>query len=178
MELTSYRHPTSLQRKLTFPEETYNSLHASVHVMPLRIDVKSVISTTTTTDYSLFFKFTSHKFSRGHPLKFSIPLTKSNAGKLFFNSRVINAWNSLSADTVIANSRSTFKRKINAAKKILSSKLLYLRIHLTIIAYKWRSLNLCMQYYLIWKIICPNITVCIIHLLFILLLILLFFEHF
>ena len=32
-----------------FPEETKDSLHATVHVMPLRIDVNSVNSTTTTT---------------------------------------------------------------------------------------------------------------------------------
>ena len=49
VELTSYRHPTSTQRKSTLPEETQNSLYATVHVMPLRIDVNSVISTTTTT---------------------------------------------------------------------------------------------------------------------------------
>ena len=46
VELTSYRHPTSTQRNSTLPEETQNSLHATVHVMPLRIDVNSVISTT------------------------------------------------------------------------------------------------------------------------------------
>ena len=66
-------------------------------------------------DHSLLFNFSSYKFSRGHPLKLSIPLTKSNAGKFFINSRVIPAWNSLSADTVLAHSISTFKRKINAA---------------------------------------------------------------
>ena len=48
VELTSYRCLTSIQRKLTLPEETQNSLHATVHVMPLRIDVNSVISTATT----------------------------------------------------------------------------------------------------------------------------------
>ena len=48
VELTSYRHPTSTQRTSTLPEEAQNSLHATVHVMPLRIDVNSVISTTTT----------------------------------------------------------------------------------------------------------------------------------
>ena len=47
VELTSCRHPTSTQRTSTLPEETQNSLHATVHVMPLRIDVNSVISTTT-----------------------------------------------------------------------------------------------------------------------------------
>ena len=49
VELTSCRHPTSPQRASTFPEETQNSLYARVHVMPLRIDVNSVNSTTTTT---------------------------------------------------------------------------------------------------------------------------------
>ena len=50
VELTSCRHPTSPQRASTFPEETQNSLYATVHVTPLRIDVNSVISTTTTWD--------------------------------------------------------------------------------------------------------------------------------
>ena len=39
----------SPQRPSTSPEETKDSLHATVHVMPLRIDVNSVNSTTTTT---------------------------------------------------------------------------------------------------------------------------------
>ena len=45
VELASCRHPTSLQRASTFPEETQNSLYATVHVMPLRIHVNSVNST-------------------------------------------------------------------------------------------------------------------------------------
>ena len=47
--IPSCRHPTSPQRASTFPEETQNSLYATVHVMPLRIYVNSVNSTTTTT---------------------------------------------------------------------------------------------------------------------------------
>ena len=47
VELASCRHPTSPQRASTFPEETQNSLYATVHVMPLRIYVNSVNSTTT-----------------------------------------------------------------------------------------------------------------------------------
>ena len=55
-ELASCRHPTSPQRASTFPEETQNSLYATVHVMPLRIYVNSVNSTTTTTatEYILY----------------------------------------------------------------------------------------------------------------------------
>ena len=49
VEIASCRHPTSPQRASTFPEETQNSLYATVHVMPLRIYVNSVNSTTTTT---------------------------------------------------------------------------------------------------------------------------------
>ena len=48
VEPASSRHPTSPQRASTFPEETQNSLYATVHVMPLRIYVNSVNSTTTT----------------------------------------------------------------------------------------------------------------------------------
>ena len=37
-------------------------------------------------DQSLFFNFPNYKFSRGHLLKLSMPLTKSNTGKFVFNS--------------------------------------------------------------------------------------------
>ena len=55
VELTSCRHPTSPQRASTFTEEIKNSLYATVHVTPLRIDVNSVNSTATTTTYLLIF---------------------------------------------------------------------------------------------------------------------------
>ena len=48
VELTPCRHLTSPQWPSTFPEETQNSLYAIVHVLPLKIDVNSVNSTTTT----------------------------------------------------------------------------------------------------------------------------------
>ena len=51
VELTSCRHLNSPQRASTFSKKTQNSLYATVHVMPLRIYVNSVISTTTTTYY-------------------------------------------------------------------------------------------------------------------------------
>ena len=54
VELTSCRHPTSPQRASTFPKETQNSLYATVPVIPLRIDVNSLNSTTTTTISVLF----------------------------------------------------------------------------------------------------------------------------
>ena len=72
VELTSYRHPTSIQRKSTLPEETQNSLHATVHVMPLRIDVNSVISTTTTTTlhYITLHYITLHYITLHYIMKF------------------------------------------------------------------------------------------------------------
>ena len=58
MEFTSFRHPTSPQRPSAFTEETHKSLYATVHAMPLRIDVNSVNSTTTTINFLIQFKFT------------------------------------------------------------------------------------------------------------------------
>ena len=55
-------------------------------------------------DSSTFFTFSNNKFSRGHPLKLSIPLTKLNTRKYFFANRVIPIWNSLPAETVMAPS--------------------------------------------------------------------------
>ena len=51
VELTSCWHPTSPQQASTFLEEAQNSLYATVHVTPLRIDVNSVNSTAPTTTY-------------------------------------------------------------------------------------------------------------------------------
>ena len=53
-----------------------------------------------------FFSFPNYKFSRGHPLKISIPLTKLNSRKFFFASRVILAWNSLPETTVMLHPHS------------------------------------------------------------------------
>ena len=65
-ELTSCRHPTSPQRASTFPEETQNSLYATVHVTPLRIDVNSVNSTTTTTQSSFLRSRCTHHLNLPH----------------------------------------------------------------------------------------------------------------
>jgi len=64
-------------------------------------------------DSSTFFTFSNNKFSRGHPLKLSIPLTKHNTRKYSFANRVIPIWNSLPAETVMAPSTSSFKRLLH-----------------------------------------------------------------
>ena len=64
-------------------------------------------------DPSTFFSFPNYKFSRGHPLKISIPLAKLNARKFFFASRVIPAWNSLPETTVLAPSSFSFKHHLH-----------------------------------------------------------------
>ena len=69
-----------------------------------------------------FFQLPSFKFSRGHHLKLSIPLAKSNTRKFFFVSRVVPIWNSLPADIVITNSTRTFKQsiaKVNFSKYLI-----------------------------------------------------------
>ena len=44
-------------------------------------------------DSSTFFTFSNNKFSRGHPLKLSVPLTRHNTRKYFVANRVIPIWN-------------------------------------------------------------------------------------
>ena len=50
---------------------------------------------------------------RGHPLKLTVPLAKSNIQKHFFSHRVIPIWNSLPSQVVLAPSTVSFKKQIN-----------------------------------------------------------------
>ena len=50
---------------------------------------------------------------RGHPLKLTVPLAKSNIQKHFFSHRVIPIWNSLPSQVVLAPSTVSFKKLIN-----------------------------------------------------------------
>ena len=58
--------------------------------------------------------------TRGHQLKLFKPRTQSECRKRFFSLRVINVWNSLSHDTVIAGSLNKFKALL---KRDLGEKL-------------------------------------------------------
>ena len=61
--------------------------------------------------FSDFFSFTHNPSSRGHSLRISIPLAKTNIHKHFFSCLFsVNCWNSLPAFVVTATSSLSFKR--------------------------------------------------------------------
>ena len=74
-------------------------------------------------EFAHFFTFSHNPFSRGHSLRLSIPLVKTNSAKYVFSSRVVQPWNSLPADVVTFTDVKLFKRKL---AKLNLSKLLTL----------------------------------------------------
>ena len=60
-----------------------------------------------------FFTFSTNPVTRGHSLKLSVPLCKSNIRKNFFAVRVVPIWNSLPQQIVSANSPAAFKNQIS-----------------------------------------------------------------
>ena len=60
-----------------------------------------------------FFTFSTNPVTRGHSLKLTIPLCKSNIRKNFFAVRVIPIWNSLPQQIVSSKSTASFKKRIS-----------------------------------------------------------------
>ena len=60
-----------------------------------------------------FFTFSTNPVTRGHSLKLSVPLCKSNIRKNFIAVRVVPIWNSLPQQIVSANSPAAFKNQIS-----------------------------------------------------------------
>ena len=50
---------------------------------------------------------------RGHPFKLSVQLTRTNAHKFFFASRVVPIWNSLPTNLVTSPNINSFKGGLN-----------------------------------------------------------------
>ena len=63
--------------------------------------------------FANFFTFSHNPSSRGHSLRLSIPLVKTNSAKYFFSSRVVQPWNSLPADAVTATNVRLFRVKLS-----------------------------------------------------------------
>ena len=59
-----------------------------------------------------FFIINPNLNLRGHPLKLSVPLVKSNTQKFFFSSRIISLWNSLPTPVVFSKTTISFKHQI------------------------------------------------------------------
>ena len=61
-----------------------------------------------------FFKPTTNKTSRGHPLRLVTPLTRLNVRRHFLTDRIIKAWNSLPTHVVLTPSTNSFKQLIRS----------------------------------------------------------------
>ena len=73
------------------------------------------------------FTLNPNKNLRGHPLKITVPVIKTNVQKFFFSNRVIAVWNSLPTQIVLSKSTFSFK---NQLKKIdLSNHLIFRSIY-------------------------------------------------
>jgi hypothetical protein len=59
-----------------------------------------------------FFSPSLNTNLRGHPLKLTVPLAKTNTRKFFFANRIVPIWNSLPADLVLSPSVESFKFKL------------------------------------------------------------------
>ena len=59
-----------------------------------------------------FFTFSHNPSSRGHHLRLSLPLVKTNSHKFFLSSRVIKPWNSLSSHIVSSSNVHIFKFRL------------------------------------------------------------------
>ena len=60
------------------------------------------------------FSFSVARGTRGHPLKLFLPRSRLEVRHRFFSIRVINIWNSLSHDTVMAATINSFKSCLRA----------------------------------------------------------------
>ena len=66
-----------------------------------------------------FFTMSSNSKTRGHPLRLTVPIAKSNISRHFFSCRVVHPWNSLSSNLVVNPNPTNFKfrlRKVNLNK--------------------------------------------------------------
>ena len=58
------------------------------------------------------FTLNPNRNLRGHPLKITVPLAKTNTHKFFFSNRIISVWNSLPAPVVLSRSTLSFKHNL------------------------------------------------------------------
>ncbi|MDW0252237.1 MAG: reverse transcriptase family protein, partial [Nitrososphaeraceae archaeon] len=67
-------------------------------------------------DPKQFFSISNVNYTRGHPLKLTKPICRTNTQLSNFNSRCINSWNQLPADAVLTNSLRSFKTTLNTIR--------------------------------------------------------------
>ncbi|MFZ2537931.1 MAG: reverse transcriptase family protein, partial [Oscillospiraceae bacterium] len=103
--------------ELTYAERLTNLKLQSLEHRRLMIDlitVFKIVHGLVSLSFQDFFTFSPNVHSsRGHSLRFSVPLTRTNTRKFFFASRVINSWNSLPDKIVSSPNTQSFKNKLS-----------------------------------------------------------------
>ena len=66
-----------------------------------RVYCYTIVHGLTAINFSNFFSFTSYPSSRGHSLRITTTIPKSNLDKHFFAYRVVQPWNSLPQSIVV-----------------------------------------------------------------------------
>ena len=85
----------------------------SLDIRRLKIDLSltySILHGAVDIDSSIFFSVRGSQRTRGHPLKLVVQKTKLDCSKFFFANRVVNVWNGLPEDVVMASSIQNFKK--------------------------------------------------------------------
>ncbi|MFZ2538547.1 MAG: reverse transcriptase family protein, partial [Oscillospiraceae bacterium] len=90
--------PSLEHRRLLIDLQTcYNIIHKNYCIDPLK-----------------FFTFSSNPSARGHSLRLTYPIAKTNSKKFFFSTRVVPVWNSLPENIVLSRTITSFKRSLSS----------------------------------------------------------------
>ena len=102
--------------KLTYAEKLINLNLQSLEHRRLLSDLAmcyNIVHGCCALRFDEFFTFSINPVTRGHSLKLTVPLCKSNIRKNIFATRVVPIWNSLPQQIVSANSPAAFKNQIS-----------------------------------------------------------------
>jgi len=76
------------------------------------IEVYKMVHGLSSVPMSAFFQYVTNSCTRGHSWKLMKAHCRTDTRLYFFSSRVLNRWNSLSQETVVACSVNAFKRQL------------------------------------------------------------------
>lgn len=89
----------------------------SLELRRIKIDLNltySLLHGLTGLDYKIFFTIRGNDRTRGHPLKLVVKSVQRDCRKYFFSQRVVNIWNLLPTEVVLAPTITSFKRRLSA----------------------------------------------------------------
>jgi ribonuclease P/MRP protein subunit RPP40 len=103
-------------RDLTYQQRLHRLNLPSLEFRRLRgdmIETFKIIRGIYNIDKEDFFNINSHSTTRGHPFKIIKPTINSSIRKNYFTFRIINTWNSLPENIVLAPSLNAFKNRLD-----------------------------------------------------------------